>query len=529
MQYSNPVYYLLFLPIVVLLYQLFPKKKRWLVLLGASYVFFWLISGKLLIYLLLSTFSIHHFGLWLTVLQEERDHKLKDVAKEERKEIKRQYQKKQWHVILFALFLHIGLLIVLKYARFLGTNVNQVLNLFHFDYQVPIMSFFIPIGISFYTLQAVSYLFDVYRGTISADKNLPRLALYMSFFPQIMEGPICRYADTAQSLWSGEGLRYQNITFGSQRILFGLLKKIVVADRLNAFVRIVFNGYQDYDGGIIALAVICYTCQLYMDFSGTIDVVIGSGEIFGIRLPENFRQPFFSKTVSEFWTRWHITLGTWFKDYIFYPLSLSKPLKKLTLGARKHLGNHFGPLLAGSIALFCVWLCNGIWHGAAWNYIFFGMYYFVLILLGSLIEPVVIRVTNRFKINRNALPYQLLQITRTVFLVLIGELFFRANGLKSGLLMFEKLFTNFSFRSFQDGTFLKLGLDRHDFFIVLGVVVVVFVVGLLKEHGIKVREGIARQNIVIRWILYYSLILSIIIFGAYGPGYVPVDPIYAGF
>ena len=211
-------------------------------------------------------------------------------------------------------------------------------------------------------MQAVAYIFDVYRRKIPADRNLLRLALFMGFFPQIMEGPICRYSETAEQLWAAPMLRYQNLTFGLQRILFGLMKKIVIADRLNLLIKNIFTGYESYDGFVIAVAAVCYTIQLYMDFSGAMDLVIGSGQIFGMKLPENFQRPFFSKTISEFWKRWHITLGAWFKDYIFYPLSMSKPLKKLTARARKRLGNHFGPLLSGAIALFCVWLCNGLWH-----------------------------------------------------------------------------------------------------------------------------------------------------------------------
>ena len=193
-----------------------------------------------------------------------------------------------------------------------------------------------------------------------------------------MEGPICRYGETAQQLWAGNPITYHNLTFGVQRMLYGFFKKLVIADRLNLLVVTVFDGYMDYDGGVIALGMVCYTCQLYMDFSGVMDIVIGCAEIFSVTLPENFRQPFFSRSVSEFWRRWHITLGTWFRDYVFYPLSLSEPLKRLTKSARKKWGNHFGPLCASAVALFCVWFCNGLWHGAAWCFLFFGF----IILLG---------------------------------------------------------------------------------------------------------------------------------------------------
>lgn len=228
---------------------------------------------------------------------------------------------------------------------------------------------------------------DVQRGVTKADTNLLRLTLFISFFPQIVEGPICRYDQTAQQLWDAKPITYENLTLGLQRIAYGMMKKIIIADRLNPLVRNVFNNYTDFDGGVIALAAVCYTVQLYMDFSGSMDAVTGTAQILGVTMPENFRQPFFSKTISEFWKRWHITLRTWFKDYVFYPVVTLKPLEKLTSAARKRLGNHYGPLLASAVALFCVWFCNGLWHGAAWSYLFFGMYHFVLILGGNIIAP----------------------------------------------------------------------------------------------------------------------------------------------
>ena len=157
---------------------------------------------------------------------------------------------------------------------------------------------------------------------------------------------------------------------------------------------------ENYDGLVIAVAAVCYTIQLYMDFSGTMDLAVGAGRIFGFQIPENFQRPFFSRSIPEFWQRWHISLGTWFKDYIFYPVSLSGPLKKLTSNARKKLGNHFGPLCASAIALFCVWFSNGLWHGAAWTYIFFGLYHFFFILCGNLFDPLTKWTTGKLHINR---------------------------------------------------------------------------------------------------------------------------------
>ncbi|MEG1887536.1 MAG: MBOAT family protein, partial [Oscillospiraceae bacterium] len=225
----------------------------------------------------------------------------------------------------------------------------------------------------------------------------------------------------------------------------------------------------------------------------------------------------------------HITLGAWFKDYIFYPISLSKPLKKLTVKGRKHLGNHFGPLLAGSCALFAVWICNGLWHGAEWKYIFFGMYYFALIILANITAPLSKKVLEILHINKNHPVYHVWQIIRTVFLVNIGELFFRANGLRAGFAMLKKIFTEFSFATFSDGTLLKLGLDIHDFIIVIATLVLVLAVSICHEKNICLREKISGINIFARWTIYYAAILFVVIFGAYGVGYAPINMIYAGF
>ncbi len=529
MTYWGVSFLWVFLPLTIIIYNILPQKHRWKVLLVASGIFFWSISGKLIAYLIFTTIVMHEFGLWFAVIQKEKNEKLQNVEKEERKQIKQEYQKRQRKVLVFVSLIQIGIIAVLKYSGFFTSNINSLLSLLNIPIQLKINNFLIPIGISFYTLQAVSYMIDVYKEKIKPETNIGKLALFIGFFPQIMEGPICRYSETAEQLYKGEKVTYHTLTFGIQRMLYGLMKKMVIADRLNPIVCNIFENYAQYDGGIVAVGMILYTLQLYMDFSGTMDIAIGIAEMFGVKMPENFRQPFFSKTISEFWTRWHITLGTWFRDYIFYPVSLTEKCKKLTTKLRKKIGNFYGPLAASTIALFCVWICNGIWHGAAWSYIFFGMYHFTLILIGRIIEPLVKKVNEKLHINSNNFIYKGLQIVRTTILVFIGELFFRADGLSTGLVMFKEMVTKFSFNLIKDGTILQLGIDKADFIIVAIATVIIFIISLLKEKKINIRESIAKKNIVLRWTLYYALIIMIIVFGAYGIGYIPVDPMYAQF
>lgn len=527
--YFSLDYLMFFLPIVLVLYSIIGDKYKKYFLIFASYVFFWLISGKLVVYLATTTIFIHYFGIWLEKLNREEKDALSSAEKEEKKAIRGQYQKKKQNVVLFAVVVHMGVLLVLKYSGFFTENINTLLNAFDASMQFEIPKYMMPIGISFYTMQAVAYITDVYRGTIKADHNLGRLALFMSFFPQIVEGPICRYDQTANQLWNVTKIEHDNLVRGLQRILYGMMKKIVIADRLNPLIGQVFTHYVKYDGGVVAVAAIAYTIQLYMEFSGTMDAVIGTAQIFGVTLPENFHNPFFAKTIPGFWNRWHITLGAWFKDYVFYPVTLSKPVKKMTSVLKKKVGNYFALLAASMVALFCVWFGNGLWHGAAWNYIFFGMYHFALIIMGNATEPLVKKIRKILHLNTEHFLYQGFQIIRTAILVVIGELFFRGHGLHSGLIMFKLLITRFSLSAFRIENIEALGIDGHDVAIVGVSLIIVLVISILKERGIQIRETLAKQHVVVRWILVYGLIFYVIIFGAYGLGYIPVAPIYANF
>lgn len=527
--YFNLIYAFLFLPIVVLIYHFTPKGFRYFILLLASFVFFFLISANLIIFLILSILSIYISTCSMMKLEEKKNLELETTEKENRKLVKQKYNRNKKIVLVLCILFNVSFLFCFKYLNFFILNLNSILDCFPIELSFSMVRWIAPIGISFYTLQALSYVIDVYHGKVEAERNVFKVALFLSFFPQIIEGPIVRYSDTANSLQEGKPITYHNLCYGYQRILFGFFKKVIIADRLNILVKIIFESYMNYSGISVLLGVIGYTIMLYMEFSGTMDVVIGSGEIFGIQIPENFRQPFFSKNISEFWTRWHISLGLWFKDYIFYPVSLSKPMKKLTVKARKLLGNHYGPLLSGSFALFVVWFLNGLWHGAGWNYLFFGLYQFIMILMGSLIEPIIKKVCLIFHINRSHIVYRVFQSIKMTMFVFIGELFFRAPTVTIAFQMLKKIVTNFNVLAFKNGELLSLGLDGKDYLVLLVALIFIFVISLLREKKISIRDRISSQNIFVRWTLYYAFILAILVFGAYGSGYIPVDPIYADF
>ena len=529
MSYYSLRYLFVFLPISVLIYRIIPKKFRYIFLLLISLGFFMLSSRKkmfVIIFLILSILSIYISARLMSKVDKKRDLALEKAEKEEKKKLKEKYKRRKKVILVLTIIFNVAFLFAFKYLKFFTININALMDILHFNHKIPFFKLLAPIGISFYTLTALSYIIDVYNNKIEAEKNILKIALYVSFFPQIVEGPINSYSKDTQTLFEGNTVDFKGFCFGYQRIIYGLFKKIVIADRLNFAVGEIFKGYATMSGMTCAFGVVAYTIMLYMEFSGTMDIVLGSAELFGVKLPENFRQPFFSKNVSEFWTRWHISLGNWFKNYIFYPVSLSKKMKKLTISARKKLGNHFGPLISGAVALFAVWSLNGLWHGAGWPFLLFGMYHFVMILLGNIFEPYIIKLCDKLHINRKNIFYRIFQSVKMTIFIFIGELFFRAPTVEVGFKMLGKIFTNFTFKMSE---FTRLNLDVYDYIVLFLSLIFIFVIGLLKEKNVNIREEISKKNIVLRWTLYYALIMAILIFGAYGTGYVPVDPIYSDF
>lgn len=514
--YFSIYYLVLFLPLSIIGYSLTPKKYRYLTLLACSLIFYFLISSFLIVYLLITSLSIYLIAL--------RINKIDNKNLDRNKNIK---IKNFW--ILLAVIINLGILIVLKYSEFIFLNINSLLSLFKINHNLKIPSFILPIGVSFYTLQSLSYLIDVNRKVILAEKNYFKLLLFISFFPLIIEGPISRYNQLSVTLFNRENIKEKNLKYGLLRILYGLLKKIVIADRLNFFVKTIFVEYSNYSGALSLLGALFYTILLYMEFSGTMDVVIGTGEIFNIKISENFKRPFFSKSISEFWSRWHISLGTFFKDYVYYPLSLSKLSKGIRKKFKGKLSNYTLSLIISIFALLVVWVLNGLWHGSGYTYLFFGLYHFLFISLGNIFEPLIKKIYLFTKINRENKIVIVFRILKTGLFVSLGELIFRAESLKDAFLMLKNIFTNFHILSLINTNYSSLGLDHKDFIILAITLIIIFVVSLLQEKNVKIFDYIEKKPLLVRWSFYYGIIIFIIIFGAYGVGYIPVDPIYANF
>ena len=530
MGYNTLAYLVLFLPVVLLIYHLVPSRLRKYVLLASGYVFFYICGKWLVLYMFGTALFIHHIGMWEDVLKKRCETEISGLERKEQTRIRAQYKKTEKTLLIFGITVLLGVLGYLKYSNFFEENLNLLAASMGKAPFFVIVKNAIPIGISFYTLQAIGYITDVYWEKLTAEYNLGKLMLFLCFFPQIMEGPISLYQQTADQLWNCKGLTADNLSQGAIRIFWGLFKKLVIADRLNVMVKVVFDTDPEVHGIVTIVAAVAYTVQLYMEFSGVIDIVIGSGKMFGIILPENFRQPFLSQSAEEFWRRWHITLGVWFKTYIFYPISISGTVKKWNKFARKHkLSKHITRSVLSALCLFPVWLANGLWHGPKWSYIFFGMYYFVIIMADILITPVRNKVLEKLHINEKARGYVIFRILKTWIIIFIGELFFRAETLTRGLQMFGAIFTKFDAGSLWNSIYWNVELRVVDYIAVIAGTVIVFVIDYLKEKDRISIEKIASFRTPVRWAIYYLLIFGVIIFGAYGARYQAVDLIYAGF
>lgn len=513
--YHTELYLFVFLPLVVLVYHFSSQKMRRAVLILAGYIFFWSFSQWLVGYLIAVSGLVYGAGRWMEQLKETGKARSKGLPSKERSAVKKQYKAKEKRVLIAGIVILLGILAYLKYCNFFIQNINRIFAASGSGFHLNPQNLLIPIGISFYTLEAIGYMADVYWGRIKAEHNFGKVALFLGFFPQIMEGPISSWNDTADALWECRPVRSENLTKGIIRIAWGLFKKIVVADRLSVLVAAIYDDYTSYHGVMIVVVAIAYTLQLYMEFSGCMDIVIGSGNLFGVDLPENFRQPFFAGNASEFWRRWHITLGTWMKDYIFYPMSLSKKMNKFGKWGKKHFGNTFGRTLPICFANIVIFFIVGIWHGAAWKYIAYGLYNGFIIAISNLLEPVYKKLLSKFHINATSRGWTLWQIIRTFILVNIGWYFDMADSVSQALCMIRWSIQGLSF-SQLNSSLLDLGIEARDYIIIIAGCIIVFIISVLKEKGIAIRESIAAKPLAVRWAAYYALIAVILIFGYIG-------------
>lgn len=520
-----------FIILSLVIYHLFPVNKQWLVLLAASAVFYlsFSVSGLFVMILtaLLTYFAAlqvqkkkDEFQLWLTQNKSTAD-------KETRKAAKALYQNRQKLYVAGTAAVIIGVLFMSKYYKGLAADINGM-------FQTKLWTaenILLPLGISYYSLQLIGYLVDVHRDIIPAEKNPLKVILYGGFFLSIMQGPFNRYNDLMPQICVEERrkLTYHDIKFAVIKMAGGYIKKLCIADQAALIANEVFNHYENYAGWQIVKGVICFAIQLYADFSGYMDIVIGIGQLFGITIPDNFRQPFFSKNMSEFWKRWHITLGMWLQDYVFYPVLKSSSFKKLGKSLTGKFGKEAGRRIPTYIGMMILWILIGAWHGAGMNYVFgVGILQFIYIFTGEIFAPVHQKFRNTLHIDDRSLPWHIFQSLRCTVLMMFAWIFFRSPSFNSASGFIGRLFA-----APVSGNILSAeaaGPDNEHYLGYLFVCsVVMLLIDLLHERGKSLRTIVSRKPYPVRLAFYLLLVFTLIVFGAYGTQYVPSNFIYFEF
>ncbi|MCL2709037.1 MAG: MBOAT family protein, partial [Defluviitaleaceae bacterium] len=383
-----------------------PRRFGWMALLAGSVVFYALSGPAYLIYLFTTIISAYLASAYIGGRCAARDEDMaREPEKNARKEAKAKAKRDCKRVLALFMFVNIGMLAVFKYTDFFILNLNSLMNIRGSGGNLRLPGLAAPLGISFYTFQTSGYVIDVYRERVKPEKNIFRLALFVSFFPQIIQGPISRFGDLAKSLCAdrAEGLRdaaaRKNIAFGAYRVLWGFLKKIVIADRLYPAITHMMKGDNPIGGAYALIAIMLYAVTIFADFTGGIDVTIGTAQMFGVKITENFNRPFHAVSLADYWRRWHITMGTWFRDYVFYPLSVSKPMLAFSKRARGVFGERIGRKLPVYVSMLSVWFLTGLWHNATWNFIVWGLVNGAALLISQELEPLYKRFNKRFAVS----------------------------------------------------------------------------------------------------------------------------------
>lgn len=379
----------LFLILAVAVYYSVPRRGQWIVLLVGSYVFYAFAGLSFLPFLLASTLVTYLCSFFLDRARKNEESVLADHPeweKPERKAFRAGEKKKRFHILILGLVAGLGILCVLKYTGFVASLFGAR----------SLPDLILPMGISFYTFQSVGYLIDLYRGKAEFEKNPFRLALFVSFFPQLVQGPISRFSELEPQFFGGHAFDGSTFRSGILRMAWGYFKKVVIADTAMIGVKALVEDPGRFSGVYVVLLILLYSVEIYGDFTGGIDITIGVASLFGITLAENFDRPFSSRSVKEYWRRWHITMGTWFSDYVFYPLSVCRPMQKLSKASRDKLGNAVGKRIPVYLATIVTWFLTGLWHGAGLNFIVWGLLNCAVILISQELQPLRDRFNKKF-------------------------------------------------------------------------------------------------------------------------------------
>ncbi|OIQ30953.1 MAG: membrane-bound O-acyltransferase family protein [Bacteroidetes bacterium MedPE-SWsnd-G2] len=477
----NSLEFLLFLPLVTIIYFSLPSKYRWFWLLLSSYYFYMCWNPKYAILIFTSTVITYLSGITIDRINKSTS-------------INQKVKYKNW-CVAFSFSINLLILVYFKYFNFFIENINAVVLKYDFGETLPFVDILLPVGISFYTFQALSYTLDVYRGDTETEYHFGRYALFVSFFPQLVAGPIERSSNLLSQFKLKQKFSFNNLSFGAFLILRGLFKKVVIADRLAILVNTIYNNPTNHEGLPLIVATLFFTFQIYCDFSAYSDIAIGTAKIMGFDLMQNFNKPYFAQNVTEFWRKWHISLSTWFKDYLYIPLGGNR------VSSFKRLRN-----------IFIVFIVSGLWHGASWNFIIWGGLHGIGLIFEQLSKPLKQFINLKLNIKTNGYSYKLFHIIVTFSFVSLAWVFFRANTLTDAVYILQHMFTINSFE------LLDTGLSDFDlgfsFFLIMFLITVQII-----ERKNNLTEIILKENIIPRWITVVTLVLIIIFWGFY-----PVEP-----
>lgn len=505
-------YFLCFFAVIFILYYLIPGKLQWELLLVCSVLYYLSTGNAVLILYPVASVTACYAGIRLLAATPAEHVRRRRAA------------------LLLTILVNVGILVVLKYVNFGIYTIDGIARLFGSSRTlIESVDFLVPLGVSFYTFSLLGYVVDVYYGIAEPQRNYLKLMLYGLYFPTIISGPILKYREHGGQFFEPHPFDYRRVTRGLQRMAWGFFKKLVIAERLGVLVDTVYESYGDHPGAFIWIATACYAFQLYTDFSGCMDIVLGMSESFGIILPENFQTPFFAKSISEYWRRWHITLGVWMKEYVFYPLLRTKFFTGLNRSWRESFGKKKGKQYATFAAMFLLWLTVGIWHGGDWKFVIgSGLLHWFYIVAEELLEAPCTRLMEKCRINAKGSLVNAVRIGRTFFLVCIGDLFFRAASLSDAFAMLGQAVSVWNPSVLWDGSLLTLGLQWTELVILAVSLLILWAVSLSQRKG-PLRDRIAVMPLPLRWAIWYALLFAVILFGCYGPGYSAGEFIYQGF
>jgi D-alanyl-lipoteichoic acid acyltransferase DltB (MBOAT superfamily) len=512
--------FLLFLVLLLAAYSLIPQRYRFIVLLVGSMTFYGFAGLNFLFYICATIIITYLCSYSVRKLRIVRDAQLAETADKEARRLIRDKAKsasKAWTTVNLVLIL--GILAMVKYTDFAISNVNSAMSLIGLSRQFGLMGFVLPMGISFYTFQTVGYVLDVYREKAEIEKNPLRLALFVSFFPQVVQGPISRFGELSKTLYSGNSVNRQNLARGAQRILWGFFKKLVIADRLWPALAFLATNPDEYQGMYYLFGIGLYAVVLFCDFTGGIDIAIGAAELFSVRLPENFNRPFYSRSIQEYWQRWHMTMYSWFRDYVFYPMAASKRMLRFSKASRRIVGNGVAKRLPVHITLICVWFLTGLWHGATWNFIAWGLANGVVLMVSLELAPLYQRFNARLPGVAANRFYKCFQIFRTFWLMNFIRSFDIYDGVFNTFRMMGSVFTNFSLSGFLTNGINGLTLPVADYFSAGAGLLVVFWVSWLGRGEVDYRERLGGFKWPLRYAATGLILFMTLMLGAYGHGF----------